>query len=187
MATMTLKRMVLGSHVYFARSGSVIDSVTVSKTAKPTNDPTTNWVSLGCVDDVSIDRQIQEEESYCPSPGQYALDDITVIQKDMTISATLSVVSNAYFQMLMNSSGAIADGASSGAYVPNSGDGYLRGWFKLQQYDQSDTLIHAVDVWGGGRLSGAQELGRSVIRPQMEIRVFDSTLNTGALWTLPTT
>lgn len=184
---MTLKTVVVGSHLLFARSGDTIDSVVVSKTAKPDNDPATNWINFGCVEDASFDRNFERETIYCPSPGSYQKEDIITTQKEMQMELTMRKHSAAFFEMLMGNDGAIPDASGSGtpAYTPMSGDGYLRGWFKLQQYDQDEALIHSVDAWGLGSIEGAQNLGKSTNAWTLTVEILNSSLNSAALYNFP--
>ena len=83
--------------------------------------------------------------------------------------------------------GPIADAASAGSFVPNDDEGTVEGWWKIQKYDQDDTLIVALDIWGEASIDGDQALGRSLNSWNMSLEVLDSVYNTGGLWTFPFT
>ena len=185
---MTLNTLVIGSHIWFCRGGTTIDSTAINaSTAPPDITPTDNWISLGCVEDVSVERDLQRETLYCPSPGQYKKKKNITIQKDMRFQLTMREHSNVFFEMLYATTGPIANAASGGSFVPNDDEGTIEGWWKMQKYDQDDNLIVAMDVWGEASIEGAIPLGRSLNPWTMTLEVLDSAHNTAGLWTLPFT
>jgi hypothetical protein len=71
-------------------------------------------------------------------------------------------------------------GSASTQYNPLEGV-TKRGWLKIQQYDQSDTLINTVDVYVYLTIERDTEFGEKEVEIEYSADVLHSTLNTGTL------
>lgn len=71
----------------------------------------------------------------------------------------------------------------AGDYVPNSRDSSLRGWIKLQTYDQNDDLITAEDLWVDLSIE-AYTFKEGLDPYALKAEVLHSELNSGALTNL---
>lgn len=171
----TLRKLVIGSHLFFAREGAVIDEITVSRTAKPDAEPIANWTNIGVVQDFQPKPKTESTDTYAPSPGAYRRDDEVVTSRALDLSFSLVEVSPLFFESILMAGGAIA-----AAYNPASGTGRIRGWFKCQQYSQDDDLINVLDVYGAATFESEKQ-GNKLIIPTLNLKVLYSTLQTGNL------
>ena len=172
-----MKDLILGSHLFFAREGETIDSVVVAHDAKPDVDPETNWTKLGCIEQFEPTRDGGSEIiRRCPSPGRYA--DRKILQTGGTLVYNFSVQQwdeLTLAEMLFN-----ADQPIGGVFVPNSRREDVRGWWKIQAYDQNDQLIIAMDIWGSAKIESYQ-FAEGADAYALQIRQLHSELNEGAL------
>lgn len=175
-----MKDLILGSHLFFAREGDVIDSVTVAHDAKPDVDPETNFTKLGCIEMFEPTKEgFTEIVRRCPSPGRYA--DRKILQTGGTLVFNFSVQQwdeMTLAEMLFN-----ADKPQGGVFVPNSRREDVRGWFKIQAYDQNDQMIVAMDIWGSAKIDSYQ-FNEGADPYALQIRMLHSELNEGAITNL---
>ncbi|WOO43160.1 hypothetical protein [Rubellicoccus peritrichatus] len=176
------RSILIGNHLFFAREGDSIDGVTVARDAKPDTDPEANWTDVGIISSASIENSKNELEIWGPSPGRLALQDVLLSRQDLMIRATLEEASPMLWELLFGAVGAI-DTSGTGAFVPLAKRGFVKGWWKFQQYDQNDVAINLVDVWGRADITGAVDFGdqQQVITYELEIRLLNSALNSGVL------
>ena len=175
---MNVNPLIIGSQLFFARSGATIDGNVVSATSKPDTTPTTNWTNIGRVLSATPQPKLEEEAIIAPSPGAYRRADILTKTVALDLEFQLTDVSELFFEMLL-----LANGGTTGItadYQPLSGLGEIRGWFKCQQYDQSNTLRNVFDVWARAKVN-AQKMDNNIIKSTMVVNVFDNALNTGTL------
>jgi len=179
-----LRKLVIGSHLFFAREGTVIAAVspdpggTVSPSYKPplsgsANDP--NWPELGVVENFTPTPKVDEEDVMAPSPGAYRRVDSIVKSTTLDLAFTLKDVSELFFEGLL-----LAGGAITADYTPTSGSGQLRGWFKCTQYDQGDVLRNVFDVYVAAKIK-ATKMDNNLIKAEIDAKVLFSTLNSGTL------
>lgn len=176
--------ILVGNHLYFARDGVTIDSVLVSRTAKPDNDPTTNWTNVGIVSSASVQIDKQDIDIWRPSPGRMQLHDVLESRPDLTITCTIEEASPLMWELCFGSL-LINPSAQSnpGAFLPMARTGKVKGWFKFQQYNQADQLISVVDIFGYAEIEGAVEFAdqTTVVSFSLKIRRLKSDLESGQL------
>jgi len=178
----TLRKLVLGSHLLFAREGTVIgvapDVNTVGKTFKPEVEaapPYNNWVSLGDIQDFQPKPKVEATDVMAPSPGAYRRTEEVVTGRSLDLSFSLMDTSELFFESLM-----LAGSAITAAYNPATGTGRIRGWFKCQQYDQEDALANVFDVYGSGEFT-TEKQGNKLIIATLNVKVLYSALQSGNL------
>ena len=180
---MNLKKLVLGSQIFFAREGGVIAAVspdlggTVSTTYKPpvgTVFPDANWISLGEVQDFTSTPKLDEQDIIAPAPGAYQRTDSFVVGKTLDVNFTLFNVSELAIESLMLGK----PDPSTGEYVVLSGPGTIRGWLKAQQYDQGDTLRNVFDIYISAKVKPAK-MANKLIMVEMDCKVLFSALASG--------
>jgi len=180
--TPTLRNLVLGSHLLFAREGTVIgvapDSHTVGKTYKPDVEeaaPYVNWVDIGTVQDFQPTSKDNAFDIIAPSPGAYRRTDEIVVGATLDLAFSLFDTSELFFESTL-----LAGSPITAAYNPATGTGRIRGWFKCQQYDQGDALVNVFDVYGAGMFKSDKQ-GNKLIIATLNIKVLYSALQSGNL------
>jgi len=174
-----MKDLILGSHLLFAREGATIDAITVSATSKPDADPESNYTRLGTVEQMEprftqtfIDRR-------APSPGRYRLRKRIPTNQLLVLNFSLQEWDEmALAEMLLGGGTPVA-----GVFVPGSRTEPVRGWWKIQAYDQVDTEILVMDVWAEGTIESYQ-FGEKLDAYALVLTVLQSDLNVGEVGNL---
>lgn len=172
---------ILGCHAYIALEGEEIDSITVSATSKPDNDPEANWTSLGVIEQAGMSVSYEGETThYAPSPGGYKPRRSTFESITNDIALTCQDMGEIVFALAMGANQPNA----TGDYIPGSQTTKLKGWLKVQQY-RADTeqLVNVFDVWCEFTL-GEVTASRQVTKPVLTCRMLQSSLNVGKLTNL---
>jgi len=179
---MNLRKLVIGSQLFFAREGTVIGVApaahTVSQAWKPDVEeapPYTHWASLGGCVDFTPTPKVTEQDVMEPTPGAYRRTDVVVTGTALDLSFSLTNVSELFFESLLLAGGAITDD-----YQPGTGSGQIRGWLKCQQYDQGDAQRNVFDVYVSGMFK-AQKMENKLIVAQFDAKVLYSALQSGNL------
>lgn len=176
---MTTAARILGSHAYFFMEGAsytVPSAGTASASAKP-GSADTGWTSLGIISAASIARSGDVKEVWAPLPGTLRLKDVIEIKPDITLKLTARELSPLALQTLFRTA---ALTAASTQFNPLEG-ATLKGWIKLQQYDQSETLTLTLDVWVHLTIDGEVSMGEDISEVAFSARVLHSTLNTASI------
>lgn len=163
---------IIGNFVYFLREGKVIDTVTVSKTAKPDHDPAANWTAfeLECCSSMSPTVNVNKEQSYCPNAsGVYVKDDEIVTETDISWTATFEKLSYLSYELLFGS-GELT--AATQAQIL-SGTAEVAGWVWLVQKDHSGNTIIDAEFWAKASIQGAN-FERGISRPQINFAMVDA-------------
>jgi hypothetical protein len=176
---MNLRKLVIGNHLLFAREGVEIGENIVSRTFKPeveAQPPYTNWMDLGEIQSFTPDPKVEETDVIAPSPGRYRRTDNIVTSTTLDLNFELMNVSEIFFESILQANGAI----TNGAYQPNTGSSKIRGWAKVQQYDQDDGLVNVFDVYISGAFKGTK-LENKLIVAELDCKVLYSALQSGNL------
>lgn len=182
---------ILGNHIYFLPEGTTIDVVTVASNAKPDNDPATNWTDykLGGVEEATINNEVQTTTIRTPLDdvgsgvpgGVYQDKDEFVRQQNVEIDFTLVEITPTVWRSIWLSGEITDGGGGTGAFVPLSQSGFVKGWARLSQYDSLNQLVSKVEFWSQLRISGPAAFGEDVAKIRMNLKVFANPLNTGTL------
>jgi len=146
---MAYKTLALSHHLYFVREGDTIDGTTVSSTAKPDNDPAENWPKMGIVKQPRVSNNSTEIEDWEGQPGRLGLVDVHLVKQDITVRWTFDQLNELALEIIWGAAGAIDLGApGNGVFGVNRQTAPVKGWAKMQSYDQANNLIQTVDLWG---------------------------------------
>lgn len=174
-----LKDLILGSHLFFAREGDLIDAVTVAVDAKPDAVPEANWQKFGTIEQFEPQNSQTFIERRAPSPGRYRTrKKIPIAQKLMLNFSIQEWDQITLAELLFN-----ANKPMAGVFVPNSRVDGVRGWFKIQCYDQNDQTIVVMDVWGECTISSYQ-FKEGLDPYTLKVEVLQSDLNQGSITNL---
>jgi hypothetical protein len=168
---------IIGAHAFFALEGEVIDSITVSATAKPDADPIANWRSLGVIEENDINVAYEgETKHYAPTPGGYKHRRSTYESVEVSGALICQDMDEFILSLAMGAKQADAEGD----YVPGSQAEAQRGWLKLQHYAaEDDQLVNLMDVWCEFKVGGGIKFSKAVTKPSLEFMVLNSSLNVG--------
>lgn len=171
--------VIAGNHLYWFAEGVAYTSPssgTCGRESKP-GAADTGWIYLGVVADISLSNASEDKEIFKPTPGIKRRYDVVQTKRSITIKANLEELGPTAFELIF---GTLRLTSASTQYNPLEG-GVKRGWLKLQQYDQSDTIINTVDMFSFAKISGDVSFGDDLVKPQLEFSILHSTLNTGTL------
>lgn len=143
-----MKDLIIGSHLLFARAGKVIDGVTVSETAKPDGDPSSNYIVFPTVEDYEPRFDMETLKRRAPSPGKY--QDRANIMLSSTMEHAFSLqqfTSITLAELLLGGEEPVA-----GVFIPGSRSQLLKGWWLSRHYDQNNDLIFSMDIWAEARV-----------------------------------
>ena len=56
-----------------------------------------------------------------------------------------------------------------------------KGWFKLQQYKQDDTIFNTVDVFCAVKIASEVNFSDNIVQCELEVRTLHSIYNTGTI------
>jgi hypothetical protein len=181
---MNLARKVIGAHAFFFLDGAAFTvpaNGTASRTAKP-GATDTGWIDLG-EGDHAISPNSKETEFMAPSPGVRQLKDIITTARGLKIKSKLMEMQNLSYQMLLATLVLPTSGnnVAGGQYNPLEAEHRVKGWLKLQQYDERNVLINTLDVYVSGKVASDVAFGDQPVDIDIEWDVLFSTLNTGTL------
>lgn len=179
---MTRKARFIGSHVWFVREGTaftVPSSGNASSTSKPDSSDT-SWEKLAVVKSLEIDPGNQTPyELTEPSPGLLQRTDVIMPGSMPVWSVTLKQVDVLVFELAFNT---LALTTSSTQFNPGERASTVKGWIKLQAYDQNNGRVSTIDTYAALSLkAGVTFDPTQATEVQIEIRPLFSTLNTGSL------
>lgn len=176
---MIKKVLAVGSHVRWMPDGTSFTSPapgTSAREEKP-DASETEWLDLGYISAMELDPQQEEKEVYAASPGQLRLVDVVELKRGLNMTFTLEEV-GAFIMQLAFKTLKLTDGAGAQQYNPTEG-ATVKGWMKVEQYDQADASWNTVDLYVYVRLNSALNLADDTVRPQLFCRLLQSTLNSG--------
>lgn len=179
---MNTARTVIGAHGFFFPNGvayTLPSAGTASRTAKP-GATDTGWIDVGQAD-WSLQNTGKTEDFMAPSPGARQLYDKVVVSKGLKLKGKLMELSNLVYQVLLSTAALPTSPTAGGQYNPLEGDPIVRGWLKLQQYNQANVLINTLDVFVAMTIPGDIAFGDKPVDVDVEADVLFSTLNTGTL------
>ena len=176
---MALKDLLIGSHVGFAREGETIDGGVVSKNVRPDNDPTTNYTSLGCVEQYEPSFNQEFISRRCPveGGGRYRTRVRIPISQELIHNLALQEWDEFTFAELLLG-GSKPD--AQGDFSPGARTDTVRGWFRLANLDQKDQLINEMYIWGEAEIASYQ-FGESIEPYTLQITQLGNPLNTGSV------
>lgn len=178
---------ILGSHAYFFLDGkaatkdvsnATVASFVTGRTAKP-GSTDTGWVDLGVIEDAS-DAPIASEKIkiFAPTPGVSRLYDVLETKRESGGSFKCKELSALAIQILYRT---LPLTAASTQF--NRLEGVIvKGWLKIQRYDQTDTIVATEDLFCHLEIKGDVNMGGGgLAEVDYEYMTLFSTLNTSTL------
>lgn len=176
---MNTAAVIIGNHGFFFREGAsftVPQAGTSSRAGKP-GAADTGWVDLGILSEVTIQHEREERDIFAPTPGVLRLYDVLETKRQLNINLTAQEMSPKAFELIFGTDFLTSQSTN---YNPLEGQ-TKRGWLKIQQYGQNDSLFNTMDVWVAMKVSGEVSFGENIVAVTFEARVLHSTQNTGTL------
>ncbi len=168
-------RPKIGGFAYFLRAGDTVDSVTVSATGKPDNDPTTNWTDIGVV--AMFQPRVEEQEDKyrkpLPSGGYVNVDETHVTGEFFDVD--LENMTDIAFEMMFGMSKITLGTAQLGGRVLER---KVNGWLSYQGRQQSGTDLVQINVWVQARLREMPAFGVEPSLAKLSFQRLHSDLDT---------
>ena len=171
-----LQKTMLGSTLYFIESGVTVDTVTVSKTAKPDISPTSNWRTLGCVNDLTPYRVTEEDTPFkCFEGARYRQETTSVVLEDGW-EFTLKNHAEPIYRLMLGLAAEVADDTPVIPYAKNVREIY--GWLKFQATNVNQAQdIWTMDLWGKLEMIELPTYNDKSVFPRLRFTQNDSALN----------
>jgi hypothetical protein len=165
MAVPALTEIMLGAFAYFIPEGTTVDSVTVSKTVKPDNDPTTNWTAytIGDVLNFKFDKETVDIQRTVPlASGGYTKINKMITIQDWVILKTAQM-GELVHRLQFGLASAIATGTAQTPFIQN--DRKIEGWLRIQGRQLGGTDRFVIDCWCECRLEETAEFNAQIVEP----------------------
>jgi hypothetical protein len=172
--------LIIGSHAWFARKGTTVDSVVVSSAALPVHASTVaDWVKFPSIAQwqPKIDKTEVKLRAPITGGGKYGLRKTMLINSTLTHAFQLQEFSALEFELLF---GAASINSGSGAFVPNSRTENIEGWVHVKNYNQDNEIIAVSDFWASISVEPFQ-FGEKIEPHALMAEVIANTLNAGVL------
>lgn len=176
---MTTGSVIIGNHGFFFRDGAsytVPSSGTAGRSSKP-GAADTGWIDLGILSELNVQHDREAREVYAPTPGVLRLYDVIETKRMLKLTMTCMEMSPLAFELIF---GTLALTSASTQYNPLEGV-TKKGWLKVQQYKQDDSIVNTIDVYVQIKVTGEINFGENIVTIPIEAVVLHSTLNTGTL------
>lgn len=149
MPQFNLQKTMLGATAFFIEKGVTVDTdpaVEVAVDAKPTNDPVTNWRTLGCVVDMTPYRQTEEDTPIkCFNGQRYTQERTTVVLED-GYDLTLRDHAEPIYRLLLGLDAEVVNTTPVVPFQKNIRE--IEGWLKLQARNvNADGDVWVMDLW----------------------------------------
>ena len=178
---------ILGTHAFFFLDGksatkdvsnATVAAFPASRTAKP-GSTDIGWVGLGVIEEASDSPVASEKiEIFAPTPGVLRKYDVLETKRQSKGSFKCKELSALAIQVLYRT---LALTASSTQYNRLEGQ-IVKGWLKIQRYNQADTIAIAEDLYAMLEIKGDVQMGGGgLVEVEFEYDVLHSTLNTSTL------
>jgi hypothetical protein len=169
-------RLIIGAFAYFINEGASIDSVTVAGTAKPDNSPTSNWLSLGAIEEVKFDDVRSSEKFITPSEaGGYYEEQEDYITGDF-INLRTSHMNELVERLQFGLNSVIVAGTAQEPHAAHTRQ--VNGWLKIQGRKLSGSDEFIMDWWAKLTLADKLTMNDKTLRPVLRFQKLTSTLNT---------
>ena len=170
------ERQLIGCFADFIEAGLTVDAIVVSATAKPDNDPETNWPKLGCIESAKFEKEISGEEFMCPSEtGGYVKE-----KTDKVVADFLNLRSNYMNEHVKRLEFGLAAPIALDTPVETHATTTreIFGWLRItgRKEDGNDDFV--MDWWCKMTLTDALDRNDKTLRPTLRFQKMASTLNT---------
>ncbi|MGD1979770.1 MAG: hypothetical protein PVJ98_10275 [Akkermansiaceae bacterium] len=176
MPQFNLQKTMLGSLLFFVEQGLSIDGVSVSKSAKPDVDPTTNWRSLGCANDLTPYRVTEDDTPFkCFDGNRFRQDTTTVVLEDGW-EFSLESHCEPIYRLMLGLSAEVVDDTPVIPYAENIREIY--GWLKFQARNVNKKGdVWVMDLWGKLEMIELPTYNDKSVFPRMRFTSETSGLN----------
>jgi hypothetical protein len=170
------ERQLIGCFAFFVEAGLTVDAIVVSATAKPDNDPTSNWPQMGCIESAKFEPKKSAETFMCPSEtGGYEEE-----EDNRVIADFLNLRSNYMNELVKRLEfGLVGPIVLDAAQAPhNQRVREIRGWLKIQGRKEDGNDDFVMDWWCKMTLTDALDRNDKTLRPTLRFQKLPSALNT---------
>ena len=159
-------------------AGTVTQTGVASRTNKPGPDDTA-WIDLGVIEEASDSPVASEKiDIFAPTPGLLRKYDVVEVKRQRKGKLKCRELSPLALQTLYRTA-ALTESSTQFNALEGS---LVKGWLKVQRYDQNDTLRITEDLYCILEVSGDVNFGGGALAEvEFEYDVLHSTLNTGTL------
>lgn len=138
---------VIGSLIYLAQEGETIETVVVADTSagKPAGATFVDWRELGCLESYKIDPGLDGGESircFDSTLGAFVKKASRGQRVDPVINLVVQNIDDLIVALAHGANG--VDGSDN--FEPGAGDGKVRGWIKIQNYDGT-VVVNVLEAW----------------------------------------
>ena len=143
------RTIILGNHIWFAREGATETIETVEHTVAVDYQPLTAsdlYEEMGAVETFGIANKIDSLILKAPPTGRgsYRRRKSIPLSQELTLKAKVQDANQLVFESIFLLAGAITIGT---AQQPLKQSKPITGWLKIEQRDQTDTLINTMFLW----------------------------------------
>lgn len=177
-----IRRIVVGSQSKLFIEGvafTVPSSGVASAIAKP-GVADTGWFSAGPLK-WTKSNTAKTEDFMSAQPGAYVVEDEIVLSRGLKLKTKIEKQSNLAYQLTLSTAQLAAPAVAAGTYNPLAGSPVVRAWLHVDEYDQNNVLLNAVDYWVAIKASGDTNNDDKAAETPIEATVLFSTLNAGTL------
>jgi len=180
-APTTIRRELLNARVYFIPSGESVDAVTVSASAWPDNDPTTNYTAYLLHDTETLQSERTYETATFRIPrasGGYRDDKETTLVSAMFQGVTAKT-SNFLKQLEYGLASAPVAATPQSPFLRN--DDFILGVALIELQNKAGTVTERIQIWAKLRLDEPGQVGPATKKLTYSIEMEDNALNTFVL------
>lgn len=174
----TIRRELLNARVYFIPSGELVDSVTVTSSTWPDNNPTTNWTNymLHDTETIKSERTYDTETFKIPKDaGAYKDDEENTLKKVLYTGTTAKT--NSLFKKLEHALATIpVVGTAQAPHVDNND--YVEGVALLEFQNKTGVVTERLQIWARIRLTDPGDVGPATRKLTYTLERQDSGNNT---------
>jgi hypothetical protein len=170
------ERQLIGCFAFFVEAGLTVDAVVVSATAKPDNDPTTNWPEIGCIESAKFEMKKSNEVFMCPSEtGGYTEESVDKVMADF-LNLRSNKMNELVKRLEFGLTGPIVLDAAQAPHSQVTRE--IFGWLKVQGRKEDGNDDFVMDWWCKMTLTDALDRNDKTLRPTLRFQKMTSSLNT---------
>lgn len=160
-------RPKIGGFAYFLVAGAVVDAVTVSVSARPDNNPATNWPGMGVL--AMMQPEVKEQEDLYLKPlrsgGYEEVDESHVVAQMWNLD--LEGMTDIAFEMMFGIDPITLGTAQIPATVLQR---KVTGWLAYEAVQQDSDLLCYMNVWGEFKLREQPVFGPEPTKAKLRFR-----------------
>lgn len=165
---------IIGNTLKFCPSGTTLASGVASLTNKPvtvTDDAT--YYDLPCADTADLTQTSQDKKLFCPNPGARVLTKVVSTDYEAQWKITLKEIDDVLFRLVCGVEDLEQASPLTPFEIPRR-----EGWFRILQYDQTNTLIATWDFFGSLKVDGAVSFNNDFVTVTVMIDLNLAAANT---------